>query len=173
MPQKLEIWCRQPFGIVLSYQLIIFEIIKSWINFDYKKKISTVCIDQQQAQVSVGEFSGAVVTKARCSIWIESFMKVKGLVICIIILINVGSWWRNQMKTFSASLALCAVNSPVTGEFPAQRPVTWSFDVFCDLRLNKRLSKQSIRRGFDTSPRSLWRHCNTTASCSSITMAWH
>ena len=30
----------------------------------------------------------------------------------------------------------------VTGEFPAQRPVTRSFDVFFDLRLSKRLSKQ-------------------------------
>ena len=37
---------------------------------------------------------------------------------------------------------LCAGNSPVTGEFPAQRPVTRRFDVFFDLRLNKRLSKQ-------------------------------
>ena len=52
-------------------------------------------------------------------------------------------WWRHQMETFSALLAICAGNSPVTGEFPAQRPVTWSFDVFFDLHLNKRLSKQS------------------------------
>ena len=44
-------------------------------------------------------------------------------------------WWRHQMITFSALLALCAGNSPVTGEFPAQRPVTRSFDVFFDLRL--------------------------------------
>ena len=51
--------------------------------------------------------------------------------------------WRHQMETFSALLALCAGNSPVTGEFPTQRPVTWSFDVFFDLRLNKCLSKQS------------------------------
>ena len=36
-----------------------------------------------------------------------------------------------------------AGNSPVTEEFPAQRPVTQSFDVFFDLRLNERLSKQS------------------------------
>ena len=43
------------------------------------------------------------------------------------------------METFSALLALFAGNSPVTGEFPSQRPVTRSFDVF----LNKRLSKQS------------------------------
>ena len=47
------------------------------------------------------------------------------------------------METFSALLALCVGNSSVTDEFPAQRPVTQSFDVFFDLRLNKRLSKQS------------------------------
>ena len=41
------------------------------------------------------------------------------------------------MQTFVALLAICVGNSPVTGKFPARRPVTWSFDVFCDLRLNK------------------------------------
>ena len=44
------------------------------------------------------------------------------------------------MEAFSALLALCAGKSPVTGEFPAQRPVTRSFDVFFDLRPNKLLS---------------------------------
>ena len=39
-------------------------------------------------------------------------------------------WWRHHLETFSALLAICAGNSPVTGEFPAQRPVTRSFDVF-------------------------------------------
>ena len=53
------------------------------------------------------------------------------------------TWWRHQMEIFSALLALCGGNSPVTGEFPSQRPVTRSFDVFFDLRLNKRMSKQS------------------------------
>ena len=47
------------------------------------------------------------------------------------------------METFSALLALCAGNSSVTGEFSTQKPVTQSFDVFFDLRLNKRLSKKS------------------------------
>ena len=54
------------------------------------------------------------------------------------------SWWRHQMETFSALLAICAGNSPVPGEFPTQRPVTRSFDVYFDLRPNKRLSKQSL-----------------------------
>ena len=68
-------------------------------------------------------------------------------------------WWRNQMEKFSASLAFCAWNSPVTGQFPSQRPVTRSFGVFFDLRLNKRWRKQSRRRWFQTPPCSLWRHC--------------
>ena len=74
------------------------------------------------------------------------------------------TWWRHQMKTFSALLAICAGNSPVTGEFPAQRPVTQSFGVFFDLRLNKRLSKQSRRRWLDTPWHSSWRHCNENAA---------
>ena len=69
-------------------------------------------------------------------------------------------WWRHQMETFSALLALCVGNSPVTEEFLSQRPVTRSFDVFFDLRLNKRFSKQSWGWWFETALCSLWRHCN-------------
>ena len=64
------------------------------------------------------------------------------------------------METFSALLAICAGNSPVPGEFPTQRPVTRSFDVFFDLRPNKRLSKQTWGWWFETLSCSLWRHCN-------------
>ena len=56
----------------------------------------------------------------------------------------------------SALLALCARNSPVTGQFPSQRPMTLSFYVFFDLHLNKRLSKQSRRRWYQTHSCSLW-----------------
>ena len=65
-----------------------------------------------------------------------------------------------KWEHFSTLLAFCAGNSPVTGEFPAQRLVNRSFDVFFDLRLYKRLSKQSWRWWFETPSRSLWRHCN-------------
>ena len=60
------------------------------------------------------------------------------------------------METLFTLLALCAGNLPVTGEFLSQRPVTMSFDVFYDLRL----IKQSWRWWFETSSRTLWRHCN-------------
>ena len=75
-------------------------------------------------------------------------------------LLKYSAWWRHQMKTFSVSLAICARNSPVTSEFPSQRPVTWSFEVFFDLRLNKRLSKRSWGWRFEAPSCSLWRHCN-------------
>ena len=80
--------------------------------------------------------------------------------IAILVLIMAIAWWRQQMATFSALLSICAGNSPVPGEFPAQRPVTWSFDVFFDLRLNKILSKQSWSWWSETPSSSLWRHRN-------------
>ena len=73
---------------------------------------------------------------------------------------SICPWWRHQMETFSALLVPCAGNSPVTDEFPAQRAVTRSFDVFFDLRPNNRLSKQSRGWWFETTSRPLWRHCN-------------
>ena len=63
------------------------------------------------------------------------------------------TWWRHQMETFSALLALCAGNSRVSG-------VTWSFDVFFDLCPNQRLSKQWLGWWFETLSCSLWRHSN-------------
>ena len=62
------------------------------------------------------------------------------------------TWWRHQMETFSALL--------VPGEFPIQRLVTRSFDVYFDLRPNKRLSKQWWGWWFETLSWSLWRHRN-------------
>ena len=64
--------------------------------------------------------------------------------------------WCHKMETFSASLAFFAGNLPVTGEFPRQRPVPLSFDVFFDLCLNKQLSKQSGCGWFEMQ----WKHCS-------------
>ena len=72
----------------------------------------------------------------------------------------VMEWWRHQMEIFSALLALSAGNSPVTGEFPSQRPATRSFDVCLICAWIKPLSKQSWGWWFETPSGSLWRHCN-------------
>ena len=71
------------------------------------------------------------------------------------VFVAVISWWCHQMETFSALLAICAGNSPGT-----QGQVTRSFNVFFDLRPNKRLIKQSWGWWFERISRPLWRHCN-------------
>ena len=50
---------------------------------------------------------------------------------------------------FRVTVPLCG-DFTGPGEFPTRRPVTWSFDVFFDLRLNKRLSKQTWGWWFET-----------------------
>ena len=64
----------------------------------------------------------------------------------------------------------CAGNWPVPGEFPTQRPVTRSFGVHFDLRLNKRLSKQLWGWWFETPSRLLWRHRNE--NCLGCVLFW-
>ena len=54
-----------------------------------------------------------------------------------------NKWWRHQMENiFRVTGRLCGEFTAHRGEFPAQRPVTRSFDGFVGLRLNKRLRKQ-------------------------------
>ena len=69
------------------------------------------------------------------------------------------TWWRHQMETFSALLAICGgihrspVNSPHKGQWRGALtfPLIW---------LNRQLSKQSWGWWFETPSCSLWRHCN-------------
>ena len=69
------------------------------------------------------------------------------------------TWRRHRMEQFPCHWPF-VWGTPVTGEFPSPRPVMRVVDVLFDLRLNKRLSKQSRRRWFETPSRSLWPHCN-------------
>ena len=71
------------------------------------------------------------------------------------------------METFSALLAICTGNSPITGEFPSEKPVARSFGFFIGA-LNKRSSKQSWGWWFETPSCSLWRHCNERRRLTSI-----
>ena len=68
-----------------------------------------------------------------------------------------SAWWRHQIETFSALLAICAGKSPVIPRTKASDAELWCF---FDLRLNKRLSKQSWGWWFERPSRPLWRHSN-------------
>ena len=82
-----------------------------------------------------------------------------------------GTYWYlpnprvNRMMT-SSNGNIFRVTGPLCGEFtgpgefPTQRPVTRSFDVSVDLRLNKRLSKHTWGWWFETLSGPLWRHRN-------------
>ena len=76
---------------------------------------------------------------------------------------DIIAWWRHQMKTFSGywpfvwGIHRSPMKSPHKG--------LWSFDIFFDLRLNKRLSKQWWSWWFDVLSCSLWRHCNDQPCC--------
>ena len=75
-----------------------------------------------------------------------------------------ANWPDDMMTSSNGNMSRVTIpfaeNSPVTGEFPAQRPVTRSFDVLFDLRLNKRLNKQSRGWWFEMPSHLLRRHCN-------------
>ena len=79
-------------------------------------------------------------------------------------------WTGDKFMMTSSNGNSFRVAGHLCGEFiglrwiPAQRPVTRSFDVFFDLRLKERFSKQSWGWWFETSSRPLWRHRNVTGN---------
>ena len=106
-------------------------------------------------------------------IFITTYISVEGIVfvICALLQYTKVTWtiyWKQLRKHIShqtkqdiTMMTLSNGNiSAFSGEFPSQRPVTRSFDVFFDLRLNKQLSNQSRHRWFETTSRSSWHHCN-------------
>ena len=73
---------------------------------------------------------------------------------CIGYIVSTWTWSVYMMTSSNGNIF------GVTGHLCAQRPVTWSFNVFFDLRLNKRLSKQTWGWWLETQSHPLWRHCN-------------
>ena len=86
--------------------------------------------------------------------------------IVVLVMMTSSNW-----NIFRVNAPLCGEFTGL-GEFPTQRPVTQSFDVFFDLRLNKRLSSQPWGWWFETPSWSLWRHCNEYRACSMVVRRW-
>ena len=139
-----------PFFIKIAYQIHKSLVIPNTVF----TRLSCFVINQYCSTTILYPYSGNMIQSFsyRCNIGISSRER----------------WWRHQMETFSALLAICAGNSPVPGEFPTQRPVTRSFDVFFDLCLNKWFSKQRWGWWFETLSRPLWRNRNEIIASDSI-----
>ena len=65
----------------------------------------------------------------------------------------------SSIEIFTALLAICVGNSPITGEFPSQRPVTRNLDVLIYAWTNGWINN----RDAGDLRRVLWRHCNAVA----------
>ena len=74
------------------------------------------------------------------------------------------AYTTHQMEHFPRYLAFVGGihRSHVDPPHKASGAELW---VFFDLSMNKWLIEQSIRRWFEMSPRSLWRHCSTLRAC--------
>ena len=87
--------------------------------------------------------------------------------------------WSSLIMMTSSNGNIFRVTGPLCGEFtgpgefPTQRPVTRSFDVYFDLRLNKRLCKQSWGLWFETLLCPLWRHSNVLYQVHKIAFSKH
>ena len=110
----------------------------------------------------------------KSTIWRRKSLSTRFLLNGMSILIT-----KNTMKT-SWNRHIFRVTGHLCREFTTQRPVTRSFDVFFDLRPNKRLSKQSCGWWFETPSRPLWRHDNASklwlpaiwSNAESVFMSW-
>ena len=105
---------------------------------------------------------------------------------CGIFVILAGTWFNAEsLMNFGYSMmtssngTIFRVTGPLCGEFtgpgefPTQRPVTRSFDVYFDRRLNKRLGKQPWGWWFETLSWSLWRQCNALAMLGLLLPVFH
>ena len=133
--------------------LLAISVIWNWIPFagTFPQSIyrSQICFTLLMKVLSLGYLLACQTGSAH--IFCRNYISTVQLPIQV--------WWRHQMETFPMLLVLCAGNLPATGEFPWQRPVTRSFDVFFDRHLNRQLINSSRRRWFEMPSYSLWRHC--------------
>ena len=180
-------FCRMCAKVYEEQTHILGDAIHTlFINLGFQAKILQLIWKHRYVITVVGQFDSYFECIEHKTIW-EIFHSYIWMLMLVMLSITASSfkthlldrwrdclyhaaWWRHQMETFSALLALCAGNSPVPGEFPPQRPVTRSFDVFCDLCLNNRLSKQSWGWWFETQSGWLWRHCNGISEISKLSI---
>ena len=81
-------------------------------------------------------------------------------------------WWCCDMEMISALLALCEGNPPVTGGFPSQRAVMWSFDVFFDVRLSKLLMNSWAAGDLRCHMTLMWHYCYAFATMYCVDFVW-
>ena len=143
--------------IIMHFTLCIIIITENWYKLTHAPNIHwwarniRLCLLRTVTIriIWIYQFKRQSLSLPLCNTYMIVCLKINVILICMMTSSN-GNIFRVTGPLCGENAALCAGNSPVPGEFPAQRPVTRSFDVLFVLRLNKRLSKQSWGWGFGT-----------------------
>ena len=156
MVKSLLKWFHQNFvSLVYRYPQLIYGL-GIWPAKQIKNPFPLIVGLEQSSQCRQQ-------SKLRCLSWSSSVQ----IMACVLIgtqtlsepVMTCHMMMSSNGNIFRVTCPLCGeFTGP--GEFPTQRPVTRSVDVFFDLRLNKRLSKQPWGWWFETPSWSLWRQCN-------------
>ena len=160
------LWCRLMEGYawvihsaVMCYVIGRWKLCRGWMDKWWTYEwIDCWMVNDSQKHERLGGAEWLFIMSRQCFMWYLIFV----FVACFCVLSGLFILWRiNILMMTSSNGNIFRVTGPWWGEFtghwwfPSQRPVTRSFGVFFDLRLNKRLSKQLRRRWFETPPRSL------------------
>ena len=149
-------------GYYIESLKITYTLKEDWCSYDLRCKSVVVRFGRHHSILflSIGCLQNRLRSKVPLKCWpgrLCSLASVSNLAVHASLKLQSHShhfinkiMMTSSMETFSALLAICV----------AQRPVTRTFGVFFDLRLNKRLSKQWWDCWFYTPSSPLWRHCN-------------
>ena len=167
MPNRIRMWSvsSYPRLTFINHLLSTETVLILMCSTKNRSSITTYpqCLDRFDGPTLHDTFNA---TKAYMNDYLRPYLSNGNVIRNIeqVLLLNQkiypGMMTSSNGKIFRVT-ALCAGNSPVIGGFHSQRPVTRSFDVFCNLCLNKPVSTQSwgcmvIWDAIDP----LWRHCN-------------
>ena len=110
----------------------IFSNITEWHGNMWSAIVRILCIHCRKQVIKLLKL---LCYSIKCAAWPTNVRCLQGTG-------SLMPWWSHQMQSiFRVAGPLCG-ESPVTSEFPSQKPVTRNFDVFFDLRLNKRLNSK-------------------------------
>ena len=139
--------------VVLNMHLMLWQKCLGFMH----QFIISICLNISMTRVSIQKLPMCKQANSKFHELSQWGLWIPFQYICHLVIMRIPiTWWCHQMETFSALLAICAGS----GEFPAQRPMTRSFDIFFDLRPKKRSNKQWWGWWFETPLCSLWRHRN-------------
>ena len=151
-------WFLDPETMIDNKIFNMYPTTRFWLSMLYFCRNKWIFVDSMGMKYVPVEHSPVILKKTLHSIFIPPHWYTS--------YVNSVSLIQLQYMMTSSNGHIFCVTGHLCGELtghrwiPHTQPVTRGFDVFFDLHLNKRLSKQWWGWWFETPSRPLWRHCN-------------